>query len=77
MVYNEVRRDMAEYANRMNLTPSDPRYREKENQLLDEYTQRIMLRNQGIYGGLGQNAPRSGTYASIVDDPLAPTTTAP
>jgi len=77
MVYNEVRRDMADYANRLNITPSDPRYREKENQLLDEKTQRIMLRNRGIYGSLGQGAPRSGTYASIVDDPLAPKTTAP
>ena len=77
MVYNQVRREMAEYANTMNLNPSDPRYKEKENQLLDEYTQRVMLRNRGIYGGLGQDAPRSGTFASIVDDPLSPTTTAP
>jgi hypothetical protein len=71
MVYNEVRRDMADYANRMNITPSDPRYAAEENRLLDEKTQRIMLRNRGIYGA-GLNEPRVIDVSSAFESELAP-----
>lgn len=71
MVYNEVRRDMADYANRMNLTPSDPRYAAEENRLLDEKTQRIMLRNRGIYGA-GLNEPRVLDVSGAFESQLAP-----
>ena len=71
MVYNEVRRDMADYANRMNLTPSDPRYAAEENRLLDEKTRRIMLRNRGIYGA-GLNEPRVIDVSGAFESQLAP-----
>lgn len=71
MVYNEVRRDMADYANRMNITPSDPRYAAEENRLLDEKTQRIMLRNRGIYGA-GLNEPRVIDVSGAFESQLAP-----
>lgn len=75
-IQKNVRLKMAKYANKMNLVPSDQRYIDKEEELLNEAYQKALLRNQGLSVPI-TGAPRTGTFGSIVDDPLSPTTTAP
>lgn len=75
-ILKDVRLKMAMYANKMNLVPSDPRYIAEEERLLNEAYQKALLRNQGLSVPT-TGAPRTGTFGSIVKDPLAPTTTMP
>tara|TARA_Y100001938_G_scaffold148755_1_gene233393 strand:- start:6129 stop:8045 length:1917 start_codon:yes stop_codon:yes gene_type:complete len=75
-IQKNVRVKMAIYANKMNLVPSDPRYIAEEERLLNEAYQKALLRNQGLSAPI-TDAPRTGTFGSIVKDPLAPTITTP